>query len=278
MKLVFFCPTWGYDQIPFDNFLARVCDSGFVGVETSFPRDSYSEKQIQQRVASIKAHGLELITQHWETITPDFERYKREFETRLWQNVETQPRLINSQTGRDFFEFEQSLELIDIAEKVEKQSGIKILHEIHRGRFSFAAHVTRKFLDARPKLKLTADLSHWCCVAGNMLEDQNEHLQQALVRSEHIHSRVGYSEGPQVPDPSAAEWQETVNIHLNWWMEILENAKAQGKECFSVTTEFGPAPYMPSIPHSNTPTCDQWQANLYVMERLRERYEDSVLI
>lgn len=275
MKLLTFCPTWGFDDLPFEEFLAKVCAAGYDGIETSFPREQYSKQQRQQRLDAISSHGLELITQHWETVTANFDDYKSEFESRLWEIVESQPRFINSQTGRDFFEFEQNLQLLDIGQRIAHQSGVKIVHEIHRGRFSFAAHITKKFLQARPKIKLTADLSHWCCVAGNMLEDQQDDVELALAHSEHIHSRVGYSEGPQVPDPSAPEWKSVVDIHLSWWMKILTRAKNEGRNEFTITTEFGPPPYMPTIPFSNKPTADQWQANGFIKDLLKRTFETN---
>ncbi|GAB1483119.1 hypothetical protein MASR2M78_19350 [Treponema sp.] len=51
--------------------------------------------------------------------------------------------------------------------------------------------------------------SRWCTVAESYLEDQKEAVDAALSRTDHIHARVGFPEGPQVGDPAAPEWEES---------------------------------------------------------------------
>ena len=46
------------------------------------------------------------------------------------------------------------------------------------------------------------------------LEDQAENLELAIAHADYIHARVGYAEGPQIPDPRAPEWQHAVERHL----------------------------------------------------------------
>ena len=36
-----------------------------------------------------------------------------------------------------------------------------------------------------------------------------------------IHARVGYEEGPQVPDPAAPEYAAEVKCHMGWWESIM---------------------------------------------------------
>lgn len=272
MKLEFYAPLWGSDHMPFEAFLDKACENGFSGVEMPFPREFLSESERVKRVHLIKSRGLKLITQHYETVTPDFTQYKKELKSRMLDILATEPICVNSQTGLDFFEFEQSLELIDLLDDMSQRSGIPIYHETHRGRFNFAAHVCAKFVKARPNILQTADFSHFCCVAGNLLELQQHNLEIILPTIRLIHSRVGFSEGPQVPDPKAPEYQPEVKTHLTWWLEILKQAKNRGCESFPITTEFGPPPYMPTIPFSQKPTTDQWSANLYIKQLITTRF------
>ena len=37
-----------------------------------------------------------------------------------------------------------------------------------------------------------------------------------------IHARVGYEEGPQVPDPAAPEYAGEVKCHMGWWEAIMK--------------------------------------------------------
>ena len=169
---------------------------------------------------------------------------------------------INSQTGKDHFTEGQNTALIALA-------GEQVIHETHRGKFSFAAHITKKFIEKIPSLKLTFDISHWVNVAESFLEDQTDAVDLAISRAEHIHARVGYPEGPQVPDPRVAEWHPALEKHLAWWDKILEIKK---ENALTITCEFGPKPYMIHSPKGNEPLADQWEVNLYMMNLLKKRY------
>ena len=39
MKLLFFCPLWGSEAMPFEHFLEKVTEAGYDGVEMSFSLD-----------------------------------------------------------------------------------------------------------------------------------------------------------------------------------------------------------------------------------------------
>jgi len=78
---------------------------------------------------------------------------------------------------------------------------VTIIHETHRGKFSFAVHSTRKYLEAIPSLRLNLDISHWYTVAESYLDDQQRRWSWRSRRTAHIHARVGHKQGPQVSDP-----------------------------------------------------------------------------
>jgi hypothetical protein len=156
----------------------------------------------------LKQYELLLIGQHWETIDPDFETHKINYEKRLRNLVTPQTLFINSQTGKDYYSFNENDALIKIADRISAQSGVQIVHETHRGKFSFAAHVTKDYLRSIPQLQLTLDASHWCNVAETLLLDQQEAISLAIDRCFHIHARVGYSQGAQVPDPRDPLWKD----------------------------------------------------------------------
>ncbi len=270
MRITFFCPLWGSEHMPFESFLERAKEAGYDGVEMSLPLDRRERKRIRKQIDKA---GLLFLAQHWETVDTVFSRHKEEYEKRLRGLASADPVFINSQTGRDFFSFEENRELIDAAARVEQETGVKIRHETHRGKFSFAPHITRTFVEALPDLRLSVDLSHWCAVAESLLEDQEETLAIVFSRADHIHARVGFAEGPQIPDPRVPEWKETVDRHLGWWDRVIERARSEGREYFTITPEFGPVPYMQIQPFTRMPLSNQWDINAYMMEILRERYE-----
>jgi sugar phosphate isomerase/epimerase len=266
MKIKYFCPHWGSKHLDFNDFLSKVKNAGYDGVEMSLPLD---KNEREATVQLIKKYELLHIAQHWETTNVNFEEHRKEYRERLLNLASAHPLFINSQTGKDFFPFEQNADLINIASEVSSQTGIKIIHETHRGKFSFAAHITFNYLNRLPDLRIGFDVSHWCAVAESYLQDQPQTVKMAVSRADHIHARVGFPEGPQIPDPRAPEWQEAVDIHVGWWKQIVERNKSEGKEFFTITCEFGPYPYMTVLPYSQQPISDQWGINVYMKDMLK---------
>lgn len=270
MKINYLCPVWG-NELPFDDFVSRVKKAGFDGIEMTLPFDDIPLRR--QRIKSIFDAGLLFVGQHWETVTLDFVQHKNEYVRRLHNLADGNPLLIDSQTGKDFFTFEQNMELVKLAHAFTKDTGVHVVHETHRGKFTFAAHITEQFLLADPDLRIGADFSHWCNVAESLLENQESALSLAISRADHIHARVGFSEGPQIPDPRAAEWTDVLDRHLGWWDRIVDRASSEGREVLCITPEFGPYPYMTILPNSKSPIADQWDINVFMMKLLRNRYE-----
>ncbi len=266
MEIKYFCPQWGSNHLVFNIFLKNVKNSGFNGVEMSLPADGREKAEILQL---IKEYDLLFIAQHWETLTSDFRDHKDEFRKRLLNLASANPLFINSQTGKDYFSFDQNSELIEIATEISKESGIKIIHETHRGKFSFAAHITHNYLKKLPGLQLGLDISHWCNVAESFLDDQQDAVALALSRTEHIHARIGFPEGPQVPDPRVPEWEEALNFHIGWWKEVIKLKIMAGTPYFTITPEFGPYPYMPILPFTQQPVSNQWDVNVFMMNKLK---------
>jgi sugar phosphate isomerase/epimerase len=183
--------------------------------------------------------------------------------------------LINSQTGKDWFTFEENQKLIAAAAAISENMGVRILHETHRGKFSFNARLTAQHLEADPSLRIAADFSHWCVVSESLLEDQPAAVELAISRTDHIHARVGHPEGPQVADPRAPEWKPALDAHLGWWDRVVECHQKKETPVLTITPEFGPAPYMPILPYTGMPVASQWDLNVYMMDLLRERYRFS---
>ncbi|WP_145036507.1 hypothetical protein [Paenibacillus sp. Y412MC10] len=84
-------------------------------------------------------------------------------------------------------------------------------------------------------------------------------VKLTISRSVHIHARVGYDQGPQVPHPAAPEYQQELLTHTRWWREIYQHRSKEGAECLSVTTEFGPPNYLHTLPFSNEPVANLWE-------------------
>jgi len=274
VKIQFYCPRWGSEHLSWELFTQKVKQSGYDGVEFNFPLGNQAEVDVL--LQALQHRGLELIGLHGDTVTPDFSRHREEFQARLSRIAAVRPRFINSHTGRDWFLPEQNKELLALAKEISARTGVPIYHETHRSKFSFAASVTAQFLKDDPDLRLVADFSHWCNVSESLLEDQATSLALAIERSDHIHARVGHSQGPQVTDPRAPEWAQALAAHLRWWDSIVACHRARGTPVLTVTPEFGPLPYMPSLPHTNVPVANQWEINVHMMNLLKARWSQPV--
>jgi sugar phosphate isomerase/epimerase len=261
---------WGSESLSFETFCKNASEAGYDGVEMALPLDD--GPRTRAIIQALEENGLQLIAQHWETADADIERHIDLFRQRLEWQASARPEFINSQTGRDWFSFEDNQRITDAADEVSKRTGIKIVHETHRGKFTFCAAQTRRFLLANPDLRLTADFSHWCNVSDSLLEDQGEAVAAAIGRADHMHARIGHPEGPQVTDPRAPEWEPALSAHLAWWDAIIESRRSEGAERFTITPEFGPVPYMPTLPFTNQPVADQWAINAQMMNLPKERY------
>ena len=269
MKLHFLCTSWG-NELPVEAFVQKVREAGYDGVEMSLPNN---DDALKRRILdAVSDAGLLFVGHHSDTVTVDFEKHTSEYASRLHNLKDGCTLLINSQTGKDFFSFEQNMALVDLASAFTQETGVRVVHETHRGKFTFAAHVTQRYLQANPSLRIGADFSHWCNVAETMLHDQEDALGLAISRADHIHARVGFPEGPQVPDPRAEEWTEVLDRHISWWDRIVVRCRAEAKEFLCITPEFGPYPYMTILPGSKLPIANQWDINVFMMNLLRARY------
>jgi hypothetical protein len=199
-----------------------------------------------------------------------FEESLEEYKSYLIKAIDQKPLAINSHTGSDFLSFEQNMAFISAANDLSIASNIPIYHETHRGRFSYSLPETNKYLEKNSSLKLTLDISHWMVVHESLLKNRENLLKQVVLKSDHIHARVGFEEGPQVNDPSAPEWKTALHRHLDIWEAVIQK-KWNEEKTVTITTEFGPPNYMPTIPFTEKPLSDQWENNIFIMNMLKER-------
>lgn len=273
MQLQFFCPRWGSEQYGWDDLFTRIRAEGYDGLEYSIAADT-SRQELDSVWNSAERHNSRIIAQHYDTADPDFNRHFDKYSAWI-DKIKVYPMLkLNTQTGRDFFNFEQNRALIEASMRAMAGTGIKILHETHRGKFSFAAHVTKEYLEKIPALELTLDASHWVNVSETFLEDQPAAMALAIERTGHIHARVGYPEGPQISDPRVPEWRHALDHHLVWWDAVAERFRQDSSSGpLTIAPEFGPYPYLVELPFTRQPITSQWEVNAWMMRLLKDRYK-----
>jgi sugar phosphate isomerase/epimerase len=269
VKILYFHSVWGLEHLPsLADRLKKIKDGGFDGVELDVPLDLETCRRARQ---SLDELGLAVIAQQWRASGHTVAEHQASFEQQYERALALKPLYLNSHTGCDYFTLEENLALFDHATALTKKHGLEVRHETHRGRALFSAPATMQFLAVRPQLRLVADFSHWCCVHESLLADQAERVERATRNTYAIHARVGHAEGPQIPDPRDPLWQPNLNAHLAWWKRIAEHRRAEGCNILPVCPEFGPAPYMALLPHTNKPIADLWEINCFMRDWLKER-------
>jgi sugar phosphate isomerase/epimerase len=269
MEIKILCPQWGHEHLETEAFFEKVKKAGFDGVDTWLP-DNKEERN--RFIRLLDAYDLQMVSHQHQAKGNTIDEFCRSFEYNLNISLESGPLLINSQSGRDYFTLEQQLQVLDVAENFAIKNGICVAHETHRGRIGNSPMNFRELIHRRPGLKITADFSHWVCVTESYLENFEKEVNEAITRTAHIHARVGFPEGPQIPDPRSPFWQEPVKFFLNLWDRIIDHQRLKGAAYFTITPEFGPKPYMWSSLHDNSPVASQWDINLFMKDLLLERF------
>lgn len=280
MQIRYTCPYWGQEGTEASLFLARVLEEEYDGVEINLPESEEFVKEFQSTLANIRSVKKDFKFIAQQVLSPanePVEEYLTRMKSRLEFLVSLKPDFINSHTGKDYFSFGDNCRIIEAAENISARSGIPVLHETHRGRFTFHAASLQPYLNKFPQLKLTGDFSHWCTVSESMLEDQQAIVDEIIPHIHHIHARIGYEHSPQVNDPFAPEWERHTEIFMCWWKKIIATQSVNATRSFTITPEFGPVPYMPTLPYSQKPLADQWQVNTQLKNALKRKFSVKLL-
>ncbi|MGF1925047.1 MAG: sugar phosphate isomerase/epimerase [Bacteroidia bacterium] len=270
----FFCPRWGFENIPWPVFLERVKTAGYDGIEW-FPFGevcNYEEVLVLLKQYELDFSVVMAVIEPYTT----FERYKEKLRIDLEQlmtvkNDQVSPLFFSAQIGREFFEEWQVEECLLICNLIEENFQTPIYQETHRNKWSYAAHVVAPILVKHPSLKLTFDVSHWFCVSESYLEDQQNAVNQAILHARHIHARVGSTQASQVWDPASAESEKALVAHLRIWDKWVAQMIVKGRP-ITITPEFGPAPYLIQGDRIGSLQEEQWRLNLWMKDFLKNRY------
>jgi sugar phosphate isomerase/epimerase len=269
-ELLFFQTNWGFEG-SWEAFFLKTKSSGYDGVEVWLPKNA----RVQQEVSKgLKKHQLKVIYLCGTNKSLSFKESLLAYENDLKKVIVQKPYAINSHTGSDFFSFEQNMKFLKLANDLSNKYNIPIHHETHRGRFSYALPETKRYLNSDSAFRLTLDISHWMVVHESLLAQQQQLLDEVMERTDHIHARVGFEEGPQVNNPQAPEWDKALNRHLSIWESIILSHWKTGKP-MTITTEFGPPNYLPTAPFTQKPLSNQWEANVFIMKAIKEQINIS---
>jgi len=226
---------------------------GYHGVECHVPPGA-ERVRFRELVA---AQEFEFVAQIF-TAGGDVAEHLESFRQQVAEAATLKPRLINAHSGCDAWSEAASARFFEPALVIEAAAGVPVAHETHRGRMLFNPWITSRLLEHFPSLHLCCDFSHWVCVAERLLDDAEPALRLATERCRHLHARIGYEQGPQVPDPRAPEYAPHLAAHERWWRRIWDAQEARGEAVTTLTPEFGPPGYLHTLPFTQAPVSDLW--------------------
>lgn len=272
MELKLVRHLWGVDLTrPLASYLPRWREVGYGALEVS--QDLVPDPKAL--FAFMKANGLGWVPQVFSnqfiaggTVQEHFSSLKSQIE----QALDQEPLFFNAHSGSDNWLPAQAEEFYGRVLELEKQVGVPVSHETHRMRYFATPWATREVLEKFPELKVTCDFSHWVCVCERLLPDLGDTIALAASHCHHLHARVGFEEGPQVPDPSAPEYATHLAAHEQWWDVVWASQKQRGMACSTLTPEFGPPPYLHTLPHTNVPVADLGAICDWMAIRQRKRF------
>lgn len=253
MKLHLIRHLWGVEGM-WEELFPKFRQLGFQGVEAAVPA-GLDRARLCHLLAT---HQLDFVAQIFTT-GREVAEHVASFRQQLDGARELRPILINAHSGRDGWTEEESARFFEQALACEAEAGTPVAHETHRGRILFNPWITSRLLARFPGLKLCCDFSHWVCVAERLLEDEEPLLAQAAARALHVHARVGYEQGPQVPDPRAPEFAPHLAAHERWWRMVWDAQAARGETVTTLTPEFGPPGYLHTLPFTEAPVSNLWE-------------------
>jgi len=257
-----------------EHYLPRWREVGYEAIETP----PFSEPERPAFLRLIKENSLQWVPQISSrdiTNGGSVRNHLNSLRQQIEECLDHQPLFFNVHSGYDNWSPPEAEDFYGQILDIEQSIGVTVAHETHRGRYFGIPWQTRLILKQFPELRLTCDLSHWVCVCERLLPDLEETIALAARHCHHIHARVGYEQGPQVPDPSAPEYATHLNAHERWWDVIWQSQRVRGFAESTLTPEFGPPPYLHTLPHTNVPVADLANICDWMAQRQKNRFKED---
>ncbi|HEY0466699.1 MAG TPA: hypothetical protein VGC79_20975 [Polyangiaceae bacterium] len=272
MKVSLFASAWAFGGL---SACQREVASGvFDGIEGPPPETAAQARELMRAklpyVAEICSGGS-----YAPASSVSVESHFQDFRNQVIRAVEANALFCSCLVGSDSWPLSVAIDFFARALEFGSQAGTELSFETHRSRPTFHPWLTAELLRALPELRLTCDFSHWCVVCERLPDDEAV-LELAISRARHVHARVGYAQGPQVPDPRAPEYESELLAHEGWWRRIALAAAARGQALLTVTPEFGPDGYLQQAPFSRQPVADLAELNRWMAHRQRAKLAEAL--
>ncbi len=276
MQLKIFKTLWGCD-LPIEQAVAQAIEAGFQGIEGRAPSDTPTQSRWS---AAFEQAGLDYIAEivtggdyvPHANATP--EQHLRDIKEGIENSLPLNPLFATCIGGYDAWPESESIDFFKAAIALADSYDLPINFETHRSRSLFNPWVTRRIAEAIPEMRFTLDISHWCAVCERLMDSEIAVIETILPQVKHIHARVGYDQGPQVPHPAAPEYANALHSHQAVWSLVWQTQQNAGVELTTMTPEFGPDGYLHLLPFTQAPVADLWEINQWMGQAERAHFEN----
>jgi len=267
---------WGFNGSSVDEAVNQLVTAGMQGLEGAAPENKIEQAYWSELFESKDIPYIAEITTAGSYV-PDrhatLQQHLDSLERKLQHSAALDPLFVTCLGGCDAWPEVQSIEFFQRAIELAEKYSLTISFETHRSRSLFNPWVTQRIVEQIPEINLTIDFSHWCVVCERLMDTELDLIHTIADNVQHIHARVGYDQGPQVPDPRAPEYEYALRAHQNWW-EILWRAQIKrGFKFTTMTPEFGPDGYLHELPFSKQPVADLWELNCWMAEEENTHFD-----
>lgn len=274
MQQKIFKTLWGFDG-DYLKAVAEAVSDGYDGIEGPAPSDPVVRHEFAD---ALKSHGLLYIQEictggdYVPNRRADMEEHLQAFDTGFTLGAELAPLFVTSMAGCDAWPEAETIEFFQQGMRMAAGHGLTLCYETHRSRSLFNPWTTRRIVEALPEIKLTADFSHWCVVCERLIDTELDVIEAIAGNVHHIHARVGYDQGPQVPHPAAPEYAEALAAHQHWWEILWSSQQQRGYTLTTMTPEFGPDGYLHRLPFTQAPVADLRSINRWMAATERDHF------
>jgi len=274
MRLQVFKTLWGFGG-DYAEAGQQALAAGFDGIEAAVPQHASDQERL---AIELEDHDLSYIAEICTagSYVPDRRAgvadHLASLEASLRDCARLRPLFVNCIGGCDAWPLSNHLAFFQGAMELADRCGIDISFETHRSRSLFNPWITRQLVELLPAMQLTCDLSHWCVVCERLIDTELDVIEAIAANARHIHARVGYDQGPQVPHPAAPEYAHCLAAHQNWWESIWTVQRRRGFTITTLTPEFGPDGYLHLMPFTQTPVADLWEINCWMAETEKRHF------
>jgi len=279
MQQKLFKTLWGFDGDYLKAVTEAVAD-GYDGIEGPAPQDTVVRNEFATAMKEAELLYIQEICTGGDYVPnrqATMDEHLHAFETGFADGKELSPLFVTSMAGCDAWSEEMSLEFFRRGLELADAAGMDLCYETHRSRSLFNPWTTQRIVEAMPEIRLTADFSHWCVVCERLVDTEMDVIKSIADNIHHIHARVGYEQGPQVPHPAAPEYAYALAAHQRWW-EIVWTAQQQlGYATTTMTPEFGPDGYLHLLPFTQAPIADLREINNWMAQRERRHFATVIV-